>query len=50
MHSPYVDEYTAHLVGAPKRSHWPLALLIPVGATALIAAGAFVIMIVSMVL
>lgn len=49
MHAPYVDSYTSHLVGAPPRSHWPLALLIPVGVTAMIAAIAFVTMILSIV-
>ena len=48
MHAPYVDDYTSHLVGAPPRAHWPLALLIPVGATAAIAATAFVFLIISM--
>lgn len=49
MHAPYVDEYTSHLSGAPPRAHWPLALLIPVGATAAIAATAFISMIISIV-
>jgi len=49
MHAPYVDEYTSHLVGAPPRSHWPLILLLPVGATAALAAVAFVFMIISMI-
>lgn len=41
-------EYTSHLVGAPARRHWPLALLSAVGATAAIAFVGFVVMIVTM--
>lgn len=41
-------EYTSHLVGAPARRHWPLALLGAVGATAAIAFIAFVIMTMTM--
>ncbi len=48
MHQPYVPEYTAHLRGAPPRSHWPLALLMAVGAEAVIAAIAFIAVILSM--
>lgn len=46
---PYIDEYTSHLQGAPKRRHEPLLLLTGVGATAAIAAVMFVFMILSMV-
>ena len=49
MHAPYIDEYTSHLIGAPPRSHWPLALLIPVGITAAIAAGAMMFIIIGTV-
>lgn len=49
MQAPYVEEYTAHLVGAPKRRTWPLVLLMGVGAEAAIAAVAFISMIISMV-
>ncbi|MCW8915529.1 MAG: hypothetical protein OQK24_06705 [Magnetovibrio sp.] len=49
MQAPFVDEYTSHLVGAPKRRHWPLILLLGVGFTAAIAAVAFIVMILSMV-
>jgi len=48
-HTPIHPEYTSHLVGAPGRRHWPLALLGAVGITAGIAATAFVFMIVGMV-
>lgn len=49
MQGPFVPEYTSHLVGAPPRRHWPLVLLVGVGAEAAIAAVAIVGMIVSMV-
>ncbi len=49
MQTPYVDDYTSHLVGAPKRRHWPLILLVGVGAEAAIAAVAFIAMIIAMV-
>jgi len=49
MQAPYVDEYTSHLVGAPKRRHWPLILLAGVGMEAAIAGVAFIVMIISMV-
>ena len=49
MQAPYVEEYTSHLVGAPKRRHWPLVLLLGVGAEAAIAGVALIGMIVSMV-
>lgn len=49
MHAPYIEKYTAHLVGAPPRSHWPLAMLIPVGGTAAIAAGAMVFIIIAII-
>lgn len=48
MYAPYNAEYTSHLVGAPKRRHWPLVLLLGVGAEAAIAAVAIIGMIVSM--
>jgi len=50
MQAPIHPEYTAHLVGAPDRRHWPLALLSAVGVTAAIAATAFIFMIISMAL
>lgn len=49
MQAPYVDDYTSHLVGAPKRRQWPLVLLVGVGAEAAIAAVALVGMIIAMV-
>ncbi|HEY9080879.1 hypothetical protein [Magnetovibrio sp.] len=49
MQAPYIDEYTSHLIGAPKRRHWPLVLLAGVGMEAAIAALAFIVMIISMV-
>lgn len=49
MQAPYIDEYTDHLVGAPKRRHWPMMLLLPVMATAMIAAMAFVMMVISLI-
>ena len=49
MQAPYIDEYTSHLNGAPPRRHWPLTLLVGVGAEAAIAGIALVGMIVSMV-
>ncbi len=49
MQAPYIDEYTSHLVGAPKRRHWPLILLAGVGMEAAIAGVAFIVMIISMV-
>lgn len=48
MLAPIHPEYTSHLVGAPARRHWPLALLSSVAATAAIAATAFVFMIIGM--
>ena len=42
-------EYTSHLVGAPARRHWPLMLLLGVGAEAAIAAVAIVLMITGMI-
>lgn len=48
MLGPIHPEYTDHLVGAPVRRHWPLALLSGVGMTAAIAATAFVFMIIGM--
>jgi len=48
MRLPINPEYTSHLVGAPPRRHWPLALLFGVGAEAAIAAVAIIGMIVSM--
>jgi|GEM_PF-2099433 len=47
-HTPIHPEYTSHLIGAPGRSHWPLILLSAVGGTAVIAAVAFVVMIIAM--
>ena len=49
MQAPYIEEYTSHLVGAPKRRHWPLILLAGVGMEAVVAGGAFIVMIISMV-
>ena len=49
MQAPYIEEYTSHLVGAPKRRHWPLILLAGVGMEAAIAGVAFIVMIISMV-
>jgi len=46
--TPIHPEYTDHLKGAPGRRHWPLALLSAVGVTAVIAATAFVVMIVAL--
>lgn len=43
-----IPEYTSHLRGAPRRSHWPLILLGAVGAEAIIAGLAFIVMIISM--
>lgn len=48
MQMPIHPEYTDHLVGAPVRRHWPLALLSAVGATSVLAAVAFVFMILGM--
>ena len=47
MQAPIHPEYTSHLVGAPVRRHWPLALLFGVGAEAVIAAVAIIGMIVA---
>jgi hypothetical protein len=41
-------EFTAHLVGAPARRTWPLMPLIGVGLTSIIAAMAFIFMIISL--
>lgn len=48
-HVPIHPEYTEHLRGAPGRRHWPLALLSAVGATSIIAATAFVVMIIGLI-
>lgn len=45
---PYVPEYTAYFKGAPARKHWPLAMLLPVGITAIIAGVAFIVMVIGM--
>ncbi|MDH5188888.1 MAG: hypothetical protein OEW37_08030 [Rhodospirillaceae bacterium] len=45
---PYIPEYTSYFKGAPPRRHWPLLMLIPVGATAIIAAVAFIVMVAGM--
>lgn len=49
MQAPYIEEYTDHLIGAPKRRHWPMMLLVPVMGAAMIAGGAFVMMIISLI-
>jgi len=48
MQMPVHPEYTSHLLHAPERRHWPLALLSAVGGTALIAGVGFVFMIIAM--
>lgn len=48
MQTPIHPEYTDHLVGAPGRRHWPLGLLVPVGATAVIAGVSLIFMIIGM--
>lgn len=47
MQAPIHPEYTSHLVGAPARRHWPLALLLGVGAEAAVAAVAMIVVILS---
>ncbi|MBL4613674.1 MAG: hypothetical protein JKY27_02205 [Magnetovibrio sp.] len=49
MQAPFIDEYTDHLHGAPRRRHWPMLLLLPVMGVAMIAGGAFVMMIISLI-
>lgn len=49
MQAPFIDEYTDHLIGAPRRRHWPMLMLLPVMGTAMIAGAAFVMMIISLI-
>ena len=48
MKSRVHPEYTDFLVGAPERRNWPLVPLVGVGATSVIAALAFIFMIIGM--
>jgi len=48
MQTPVHPEYTAHLVGAPARRHWPLVPLVAVIGTSIIAGVAFIFMIIGM--
>jgi len=41
-------EYTQHLVGAPERHKWPLVPIVGVLGTSVIAAAAFIFMLIGM--